>query len=56
MCSIQLTLEQHGLELHGSTYMQIFFSINIQKYTYRTSCARLEVDSLSLRKHEVSDI
>lgn len=24
---IQLTLEQHGFELHGSTYTQIFFSI-----------------------------
>ena len=23
---IQLTLEQHGFELHGSTYMQIFFN------------------------------
>ena len=22
---VQLTLEQHGLELHGSTYMWIFF-------------------------------
>ena len=23
---VQLTLEQHGFELHGSTYMWIFFS------------------------------
>ena len=27
---IQITLEQQGLELHGSTYMQVFFN----KYTY----------------------
>lgn len=27
---IQMTLEQQGLELHGSTYMQVFFN----KYTY----------------------
>lgn len=26
--TLQLTLEQHGFELHGSTYTQIFFSIN----------------------------
>ena len=24
--AIQLTLEQHGFQLHGSTYMQIFFN------------------------------
>lgn len=27
--NVRLTLKQHGCELHGSTYTQRFFSINI---------------------------
>ena len=29
---VLLTIEQHGLELRGSTYMQIFFITTVQFY------------------------